>query len=159
MTFGADLKKSGLSEKELDKTPSLVDMLVQVAVLIILAPLAVFALWPALPAWFIPKYFADRAEDRMFSGTFLIALNALFIFPVFGLITFIITWMKASLLAGIVYVVLFPALCLFEWAYAGWVSELIRDIKALKGEKSGLLERLRSDRRKLFSRIDNILGK
>lgn len=159
LTFGADLKKSGLSEKELDKTPSLVDMLVQVAVLIILAPLAVFALWPALPAWFIPKYFADRAEDKMFSGTFLIALNALFIFPVFGLITFIITWMKTSLLAGIVYVALFPVLCLFEWAYAGWVSELIRDIKALNGEKSGLLERLRSDRRKLFSNIDNILGK
>ena len=97
------------------------------------------------------------AEDKMFHGTFLIALNALFIFPVFGLLTFIVTWVKTSLLAGLIYVALFPALCLFEWAYVGWIKDIIHGFNAIRAEKSGVLGRLRDSRKQLFRDIDNIV--
>ena len=87
-----ELKKKGIDESALTQTPGVGNLLVQIAVVAFLFPLAVFSLWPALPAWFIPKYFSDKAEDKMFHGTFLIALNALLIFPVCGLLTFFVTW-------------------------------------------------------------------
>lgn len=152
-----DLKKEGIDESALTQTPGVGNLLVQIAVVAFLFPLAVFSLWPALPAWFIPKYFSDKAEDKMFHGTFLIALNALFIFPVFGLLTFIVTWMKTSLLAGLIYVALFPALCLFEWAYVGWIKDIIHGFNAIRAEKSGVLGRLRDNRKQLFRDIDNIV--
>ena len=85
----------------------------------------------------------------MFHGTFLIALNALLIFPVFGLLTFFVTWVKTSLLAGLIYVALFPALCLFEWAYVGWIKDIIHGFNALRAENSGVLGRWRGRRREL----------
>lgn len=154
----ADVKKAGLVDNIIGKVPSMADIILQAAVLVILFPLALFALWPSIPAWFIPKYFSDKAEDKMFSGTFLIALNALFIFPVLGLITLIVTWVKASLVSAIIYVALFPALCLFEWTYCRWVKELFIGIRAAKAESNGLMDSLVQRRNSLFSRIDNIIG-
>lgn len=152
-----ELKKKGIDESALTQTPGVGNLLVQIAVVAFLFPLAVFSLWPALPAWFIPKYFSDKAEDKMFHGTFLIALNALLIFPVFGLLTFFVTWVKTSLLAGLIYVALFPALCLFEWAYVGWIKDIIHGFNAIRAEKSGVLGCLRDSRKQLFRDIDNIV--
>ena len=152
-----ELKKKGIDESALTQTPGVGNLLVQIAVVAFLFPLAVFSLWPALPAWFIPKYFSDKAEDKMFHGTFLIALNALLIFPVCGLLTFFVTWVKTSLLAGLIYVALFPALCLFEWAYVGWIKDIIHGFNAIREEKSGVLGRLRDSRKQLFRDIDNIV--
>ena len=117
-----EMEAEGLTDTELDATPLIITLIVNAIVMAALVPLAVFAVWPSIPAWIIPRHFWKKAEDEMFSGTFLIALNALLIFPVLGLITFLITWAKASLLAAVIYVALFPALCLFEWAYYGWNS-------------------------------------
>lgn len=152
-----ELKKKGIDESALTQTPGVGNLLVQIAVVAFLFPLAVFSLWPALPAWFIPKYFSDKAEDKMFHGTFLIALNALLIFPVCGLLTFFVTWVKTSLLAGLIYVALFPALCLFEWAYVGWIKDIIHGFNAIRAEKSGVLGCLRDSRKQLFRDIDNIV--
>ena len=153
------VRDAGIREQHLDAVPGMGNVVAQMAVLLALAPLAVFALWPALPAWFIPKYFADRAEDKMFSGTFVIALNALFIFPVFGIVTFIITLVNSGFVAAVAYVALFPALCLFEWAYARWIREFIQDVKSVNASKSGLLAGLRKRREALYGKIDKIIGK
>lgn len=153
------VRDAGIREQHLEAVPGMGNIVAQLAVLLALAPLAVFALWPALPAWFIPKYFADRAEDKMFSGTFVIALNALFIFPVFGIVTFIITLVNSGFVAAVAYVALFPALCLFEWAYARWIREFIQDVKAVNASKSGLLAGLRKRREALYVKIDKIIGK
>lgn len=157
--FSADMKAAGIADRNLDKTPGTVDILVQILVLLILSPLAVFALWPSVFSWFIPKHFSDKAEDKMFSGTFIIALNALFIFPVLGLVTLIVTWVKYSFLAAVIYVALFPALCLFEWTYAGWVKELVQDLKAMKAAKSGDLGNLAQRRQELYNSINDCLKK
>lgn len=157
--FSADMEAAGIADRNLDKAPGTLDILVQILVLLILSPLAVFALWPSVFSWFIPKHFSDKAEDKMFSGTFIIALNALFIFPVLGLVTLIVTWVKYSFLAAVIYVALFPALCLFEWTYAGWVKELVQDLKAMKAAKSGDLGNLAQRRQELYNSINDCLKK
>ncbi len=157
--FSADMKAAGIADRNLDKAPGTLDILVQILVLLILSPLAIFALWPSVFSWFIPKHFSDKAEDKMFSGTFIIALNALFIFPVLGLVTLIVTWVKYSFLAAVIYVALFPALCLFEWTYAGWVKELVQDLKAMKAAKSGELDNLAQRRQELYNSINDCLKK
>ena len=48
-----ELKKKGIDESALTQTPGVGNLLVQIAVVAFLFPLAVFSLWPALPAWFI----------------------------------------------------------------------------------------------------------
>lgn len=153
-----DIRAAGIREQHLDSVPERGNIVLQAVVLLVLAPLAVFALWPALPAWFIPKYFADKAEDKMFSGTFIIALNALFIFPVLGLLTFIVTWVRTSFVTGVIYVALFPALCLFEWAYAKWVREFVQDLNAVKASRSGAISSLKGRRDRLYADIDSIIG-
>ncbi len=157
--LSADINAARIREQHLDYVPGKGNIIAQVAVLLVLAPLAAFALWPALPAWLIPKYFADKAEDRMFSGTFTIALNALFIFPLLGLISLIVAWVKYSLISAVIYVALFPVLCLFEWTYARWIKELLQDIRAVKASRSGALGRIRKERETLFSCLDKILKK
>lgn len=153
-----EMEEEGFTDTELDATPSIITLIVNAIVMVALVPLAVFAVWPSIPAWIIPRHFWKKAEDEMFSGTFLIALNALFIFPVFGLVTFLITWAKASLLAAVIYVALFPALCLFEWAYYGWGLELLRGVNARRLDKSGKLASVRAKREKLYKDIDTILN-
>lgn len=153
-----EMVAEGLTDTELDATPSIITLIVNAIVMVALVPLAVFAVWPSIPAWIIPRHFWKKAEDEMFSGTFLIALNALLIFPVLGLITFLITWAKASLLAAVIYVALFPALCLFEWAYYGWGLELLRGVNARRLDKSGKLASVRAKREKLYKDIDTILN-
>ncbi len=157
--FSADMKAAGIADRNLDKAPGTLDILVQILVLLILSPLAIFALWPSVFSWFIPKHFSDKAEDKMFSGTFIIALNALFIFPLLGLVTLIVTWVKYSFLTAVIYVALFPALCLFEWTYAGWVKELVQDLKAMKAAKSGDLGNLAQRRQELYNSINDCLKK
>lgn len=153
-----EMEAEGLTDTELDATPSIITLIVNAIVMVALVPLAVFAVWPSIPAWIIPRHFWKKAEDEMFSGTFLIALNALIIFPVLGLITFLITWAKASLLAAVIYVALFPALCLFEWAYYGWGLELLRGVNARRLDKSGKMASVRAKREKLYKDIDTILN-
>ena len=158
-SFISDTRASGLDDSVIDHNMSKGEMLTEAAVMLLLLPLAVFALWPSAFCWLIPKHFSDKAEDKMFSGTFLIALNVLFLFPVFGLITFIVTWMKASLVAAVLYVALIPLLCLFEWTYAGWIRELVQNVRAQKAEKTGVLESLRRRKAALYKSIDTILGR
>ncbi len=155
--FSDKMKNAGVADRNLDSAPKTMDVVLQILVLIVLSPLAVFALWPSVFSWFIPKHFSDKAEDKMFSGTFLIALNALFIFPIFGLLTLIVTWVKYSFVTALIYVALFPALCLFEWTYANWIKELIQDLKAMKAAKSGELSRLAEERQELYNDINDTL--
>lgn len=153
-----DIKAQGLTETEVNAKPKILDLAIEAVVLVVLLPLAVFSLWPSVFSWFIPKHFADKAEDKMFQGTFVIALNALFIFPVLGLITLIFAWIKYGFIIALIYVLLFPALCLFEWAYAGWIKELVRGVKALKADKSGKLNELKDRQKKLFGALDNAVA-
>lgn len=154
-----DIVSAGVNDGALDKSVSISDIVLQAIVLVVLLPLAAFAVWPSIPCWFIPKYLWEKTEDNMFSGTFLIAINALFLFPVFGILTFIVAFVKFSFIFALIYVALFPALCLFEWAYFRWIREMIVDVKAYNAEKTGVMQAIRTRREKIYGRLDSLLHK
>ena len=52
---------------------------------ILLFPFWINSLWPNLFMWLIGKSFTFRKEDPMWEGTFMFAINALFIIPIFTL--------------------------------------------------------------------------
>lgn len=65
---------------------------------------------------------------------------------------------QGKLLAAVIYVALFPALCLFEWAYYGWGQELLRGVNARRLDKSDRMASVRAKREKLYKDIDTILN-
>ena len=95
----------------------------------------------------------------MLSGSFVIGLNVLFILPLVGLLTFILTWINASFIAALIYTAALVPLCLFEWTYAGWIGELVTGIKARKAVANGRFGDLLDRRKKLFFSLDTILLK
>lgn len=153
------IQAEGLTDNLVEKGQNITGIVVQAAVLVILLPLAVFALWPSAVCWFVPKYFWDKVGDKMLRGSFLIALNVLFILPVLGLITFVAAWVRASLVAALIYVAAFPLICLFEWKYYRWCMELVAMVKTWQASKSGVLQSLRTRRTALFAGLDKLLGK
>lgn len=154
-----ELKERGLKEKDLNNPPTVFSVLGTLLALLVLLPVAVFAIWPAIPCWFIPLAFTKRVYkkigDPMFQSTFAIILNVLFLYPIFGLITLIVTWVNANVVSAVIYVLLFPALCLFEWAYCRWIGNFVRGCRYLFAkEKAG---KLNEKKEKLFAALDAVL--
>ena len=124
--------------------------------LLLTLPLALFCVWPAIPGWFIPKYFSDQTRGRMFQGTFLIALNVLLLFPLAGLLTIAVVWpLTGCLLLALAYVAAFPLLVLFEWYWCAGMGLLqdricyhladdlgfVRRVAAMRESLSALMEK------------------
>ncbi len=130
----------------------------KVALLLLLSPLALFCLWPSIPCWCIPHWFSRKAKGVMFDGTFMIALNVLFLLPISGIITF---FAAASAFGGwiaLAYVLLLPAICLFEWYYCHFAHSTFVDICWHRAASKGTLTELAGLRSELFCRIDNIFN-
>ena len=156
--YRALLDEAGLKDVQFTLSLSKMDLGIRLLCLVILAPLAFYALWPSVICYFLPLYFARKMKGRLFDGTFLFAVNVLVLFPVLGLLTFFWDWHRTSLLWGAAHVALFPAIILFEWAYFKWVFEAVRDIRWFLLEKKGTIEKLRSARNDVYNRIKNVLG-
>lgn len=94
----------------------------------------------------------------MFEGTFVIAMNVVALFPLLALATLIVVWAKASFLLGLICVLLFPLICLFEWKYVRTVRENISNWKWLKCVRNKKDAHLKQMRDNLFSRLSRIAG-
>ena len=90
----------------------------------------------------------------MFEGTFLYALNALFLIPLMSIIT-IICYLGTCWWAGLIHVALFPALMLFAWYYKEWSMETLRDVISLNKKKEVALLRKMKDA--AYEKLDKIL--
>lgn len=153
-----ELSEAGITEHQISGNPSVFSTLMQSVALVLLLPLAVVCLWPSAICWLLPKFFANRAQGRMFEGTFVLAMNIVAIFPLLGILSFAVVWMKTSLLMALIYVLLFPLICLFEWKYVRTLRENIANWKwrrCCRKKKAAQLEQMRD---KLFSRLSKIVG-
>ena len=104
-----------------------------VLLLILTLPLALFCLWPALPNWFVPQYANDhlKDDDGMYLTSFQIAINTLVLIPLEFLLTWFVTWSASGCLAGLLYGLSLPFLCIFEWYYVKLLKQTVRDIRFL----------------------------
>lgn len=152
----SQMKQRGLSDEVLRKAPTVFQTVLNVALLVVLLPLAVSCFLPSIFGWIVPQYFTKKLKDPMFEGSFLVGLNALAIVPIVVLLTFIIGWCKFSLLFAILSVLLLPLMWLFEWFYYGRLKKTIGQFRYFATPKDEL-KRLRSMRRSIYDRLDNNL--
>ena len=99
--------------------------------MIVLFPFWTNALWPNLFMWLIGKSFTFRKEDPMWEGTFMFAINALFLIPIFYLTTFFVVGVNGSWLYAALFLALAPLYTLLAWYYAKWAKRLFQNFSAL----------------------------
>ena len=151
------LEFAGIDEAELDSPGTAAEIFGKILGLILLLPLAIVALWPSIVSWFFPMRFEKKMEDRMFQGTLLMALNALFVFPILGMITLAVVWPLWGFIPAICWVLLFPALCVFEWNYVKWLGGLRKDFAFRKALRSGKIEDIKKARSEMNEELDKLL--
>lgn len=124
--------------KSLEKEPSWIKNILATIGMLILFPIWVNSLWPNLFMWLIGKSFTFRKEDPMWEGTFMFAINALFLIPIFYIGTFITTGIMASWWSALIFIALAPIYTLFAWYYTRWAKKIFQNISALliKGNAS-----------------------
>jgi 1-acyl-sn-glycerol-3-phosphate acyltransferase len=134
----AETKAACISTDALEKEPSWLNNMLATLGMAILFPMWINSLWPNLFMWLIGRSFTFRKEDPMWEGTFMFAINALFIIPIFYIGTFITTGVCASWWAALLFIALAPLYTLFAWYYTRWAKRIYKNFRALsiKGSDS-----------------------
>lgn len=154
------IKQLRIDDSLLSKAPSAFVTLLTIIGLILLFPLWVTSLWPSLLMYLIPMgIFKKLCTDVMFEGTFLFAVNALILMPLFTILTLVYAGLNACLLAGIIYVALFPLLIVFSWRYAMCVGKTWKKVNYLLAKGSDKMKALKSLRATLHAKLDKITSK
>ncbi|MCM1177108.1 MAG: 1-acyl-sn-glycerol-3-phosphate acyltransferase [Clostridium sp.] len=151
------IERLGIADRHFDKAPSAIAVSLKLLAAMVLLPVALFTLWPTVIMWGAAYYFADvRMKDRMMESTFLIALSVLFWIPIFSVLTFVLAGLFISWWAAAAWVLLFPAIFIFAQDYANFVKRLVQDIKFLSRQDGATMASLRSLRKSIYGRLDNI---
>lgn len=152
------LRAAGIEEQDLSGKTSWRKIAAELAGMLALMPLAIVALWPSLVSWLVPMHFNKKMEDNMFEGTLLFAVNALFIFPILGVVTLAVVWPALGVMPAIAWVLSFPALCVFEWKYVEWLKAIRRQIALMKARRNGKIDNIHGSRHALNIELDKITG-
>ena len=143
-TYRLGLAAAGLEDRQIKENPNWFLTLLQALVLLALSPLALLALWPSVPAWYIPKHFSDKTGDIMLQSSIVLAANTLLLMPLFCVITFVVTTILAGWEIGLFYAVLMPFLCIFEHHYLNLFRTVRQAFRFLTGNSKENLAALRS---------------
>lgn len=143
-----------LEDRQFDARPSLPGVLAQALLLLVSAPLALLALWPSLLSWVIPQHFMRKMNDNMFEGTFLLAINALLIFPISFLVTVLVEWHWIGAWS-LLHACALPLLCLAEWYWCRLWKHFCADIRYLGAGKHA--EELKEKRELIFTKLKSLL--
>ena len=155
LTVKSGCKRMGITHRQLGEKPSVASLILRILMLVVLLPLWITSLWPSLLCYLVPMgIFWKKVKDPMFEGTFLYALNALFLIPLMSIIT-ITCYLGTCWWAGLIHVALFPALMLFAWYYKEWSMETLRDVISLNKKKEVALLRKMKDA--AYEKLDKIL--
>ena len=125
--------------------------------LLILLPVWIFSLWPNALNFIAPKLILRRMNDKMFTGTFLYALSALFTIPIFYLLTFILAWVFCNWWIALIYLAMLPALGLFAWYYRKFAIDTWHAYRFRRYRKSEDIQTMVKLRRKIFKQMDGIM--
>ena len=142
------MESHGLTDREFRHHPWPIGKLL---LLTLLLPLAIIGVWPALPTWFISEHFSNKMEDRMFQGSFLLAIFCLLMLPLSTLITLAAEWPFIGAWA-LLHAALLPILCVFEW---NWFQLLQKAIRELRYRRHGAA--IRPFRERVFKRIKDLI--
>ncbi len=152
------IEEAGIAYRNLVKAPKAGGILLRILLLILALPLFVVSLWPSLPMYAISMgIFRKKCVDPMFEGTFLFAISALFTLPLFGGLTFGLTWAYAGIGWALAYIALIPGLILLAWKYKECFKRTMQDIRfLLMGEQKAALAGLK---KKICGKMEVLMKK
>ncbi|MBQ8034254.1 MAG: 1-acyl-sn-glycerol-3-phosphate acyltransferase [Bacteroidales bacterium] len=127
--------KMGIDSSTLAKRVSGIKSAAKLLLAVLLIPLYIFSLWPSIFMYSIATcVYRKVSKDVMFFGTFIYAINALFLIPLFSLAVFLITYYSTGLWwAGAIHVAIIPALCIFAWKYTAFMQSTVKELRWLAG--------------------------
>ena len=127
--------KMGIDSSTLAKRVSGIKSAAKLLLAVLLIPLYIFSLWPSIFMYSIATcVYRKASKDVMFFGTFIYAINALFLIPLFSLAVFLITYYSTGLWwAGAIHVAIIPALCIFAWKYTSFMRSTVKELRWLSG--------------------------
>lgn len=153
------LKAIGCTQRNIDEEHPASDIVFRAIGMLVFLPLAFFCLWPTLLSWLIPRYFIRKVGDKMLTGSFNIALNALFILPVCAVLTLVFGWISYGFIRGLAWTLLLPCLVIFDCLYWKWGCDLFHDINYARAEKEGKTKAITDLRDKIRASLYKILIK
>jgi 1-acyl-sn-glycerol-3-phosphate acyltransferase len=155
--YHALLKQLDFSEKCYNEAPRIQDVIVKCLGMVIILPLAIFCAWPSIPSYFITKYYIRKKNDKMYSSSIEFALNAIILIPASTLLTVILGWPARGIVQTIIWVALFPFLCMFEWKYVGWIKQIIENVHYVDSVRNGKIRELKALREEMEAKLDSII--
>jgi len=151
------LKELDFSEKCFNEAPRIQDVIVKCIGMVLILPLAIFCAWPSLPSYFITKYYIRRKSDKMYSSSVEFVLNAIILIPASTLLTIILGWPARGIVQTIIWVALFPFLCMFEWKYFCWIRQIAENIHYVDSVRNGRISELKALRDEISAKLDTII--
>lgn len=142
------LEAAGLEDRVFKEEPFGFLWALQALTLIAASPVALLALWPSIPAWYIPKHFSDKLGDVMLQASICLAANTLLIMPIAAVLSFIVVGLLTSWWLGLMYAALMPFLCIFEWYYVKLYKTVKADFRYYRAPKA-VKEKLAEMRKKI----------
>lgn len=127
----AQAEEKHIKVEALEKQPSWIKNILATLGMVVLFPMWINSLWPNLFLWLIGRSFTFRKEDPMWEGTFMYAINALFMIPIFYITTFICTGIYSTWWVAILFILLAPLYTLLAWYYTRWAKRIFKNFRAL----------------------------
>ena len=157
MALKGQVEKAHIRTELLQKEPTWGTNILALMGSILLFPCWINSLWPNLFMWLIGKSFTFRKEDPMWEGTFLFAINALFVIPIFYIGTFIVTGIYASWWAAALFILLAPLYTLLAWYYVKWNKRLFQNFTALRSHKNAAWNQMKATYNDIKNSLNTLL--
>ena len=154
--------KKGIAEMKIndslfERCPSWCAVIGCLLLLLAGLPLWVFSLWPNALHLIAPNILINRMTDKMFYGTFILALSILITIPLFYALTFVLTWIYASVWLALIYLALLPCLGLFAWYYRKFFIQTMQALRFRIKCKTAIIQNLKYLRTTVYDRLNDLL--
>ncbi|MDR1336788.1 MAG: 1-acyl-sn-glycerol-3-phosphate acyltransferase [Tannerella sp.] len=151
------IRKMKISDGLFDRPPSRGVLLARTALCLLLLPAWLFSLWPNALNLVIPALILRRMTDKMFYGTFLLAISVLFTIPVLYTLTFILAWVYINVWAAVACLAALPFLALFAWHYRQFSVRTLQAWRYRMHLKTETLQTLQTLRAGIHDRLNGLL--
>jgi len=148
LTLSQGMNEMKINDDLFDRCPSWVTIGGRLLLLLLLLPLWVFSLWPNALHLITPNILINRMTDKMFYGTFILAISLVVTIPILYTLTFVLAWVYTNIWWALIYLISLPRLGLFAWYYRLFFIRTIQALRFqvnLKTKRINDLSKLRKD--------------
>lgn len=154
----SEMERLNIRDWLFERKPNCVTLTLRASALIALLPLFVASIIPTALLFIVPKIFIARLiKDRMFLGSFNLAVSALITIPICQFLASILIWIFCSGWWALGYFVAFPLMFLFAWEYIRLWHKFVGTYNFLSRRNRADIARLDALRSSIFERLTSLV--